>query len=126
MPSTPDAPAVRSASQSGYRHFTAFVLVLSAIVCAVPLIVWPVVLIASAMSLAGHRTGNENPFMMGVVKAFCTGSMAYPLAYFWGIMNSWWRFRRQEYRQAVLFAAVAPLYLGLLIALFWIWAATGS
>jgi hypothetical protein len=126
MSSTFEQPAVGSTSHSGSRYFAAFFLVLSQIVCGIPLVVWPVVCIASAMTLGGHQTGNENPFLLGVVYTFCAASMAYPVPYFWGVKSSWRSFRRQEYRQAVLFGAVTPLYLGVVLALLWVWATTGS
>ncbi|MDY0168588.1 MAG: hypothetical protein RBS80_18715 [Thermoguttaceae bacterium] len=48
---------------------------------ALPLLIYPFVLLASVMSLAGHRSGNEPALLVLVIKSFLLGSIAYPLVY---------------------------------------------
>lgn len=88
----------------------------------VPLIVYPAVLLASVMSLAGVRTGYEPWLMRIVVPSFLVGSIIYPLVYIVSIGLVVWA----EYQGRSLFslrASVLPLlYLLLLGVLFLAWA----
>jgi hypothetical protein len=88
----------------------------SLILGALPLVVYPAVVIASVMGLAGHRTGDQAFWQMALVNAFYVGSVAYPIVYVAGAIASISARKRQQPR-AALALSLAPLgYLSVLAA----------
>lgn len=51
------------------------------IIGAVPLVIYPVIMIANVMSLAGEPSGNETGLLIVVSRLALTVSSAYPLTY---------------------------------------------
>jgi mannitol-specific phosphotransferase system IIBC component len=47
----------------------------------IPLLLYPFVLLADIMSIAGERTGNENVFLIIIVGLFLFLSSSYPISY---------------------------------------------
>lgn len=48
---------------------------------AVPLLIYPIVFLASVMSLGAHRSGDEPLLLMVVFAVFLMGALAYPIVY---------------------------------------------
>lgn len=124
----PEQPRLRLKSGSASTYVAAVFLVLSQIICGLPLLVWPFALLASVMSLAAfgdHHTGTENPIVVLVVIAFCVSVIVYPIPYFVGLVFSWRSYRRRKVRQSVLLGMIAPLSFAFIALLLWAWRALG-
>lgn len=88
---------------------------------ALPLIIYPVVLLADLMTFSGHVTGGESPGLLITVYAFVFGSMVYPVVYVACVILAYARMRENKLPAAMRFS-VAPLaYLALLVALIVLW-----
>lgn len=87
-----------------------FVLVLAAI----PLLIYPGVLMAGLMGLAAPPSENAQPIVVAVVRSFLWLSLLYPISYFAGVALSTTVSKR-------LGAAVAGTHLAACIVLFVIW-----
>jgi hypothetical protein len=86
----------------------------------IPLLIYPSVLLASLMSLAGHRSGNEPVSLMIVVYSFLLGSLAYPVVYIVCVIYALGQAGTRE--RAALWFAAGPLgYLLLLVGLMVLW-----
>jgi hypothetical protein len=81
-----------------------------------PLIIYPAVLVASVMGLAGHRTGNEAWWEVALTNTFYLGTIAYPLLYVAGLVFALVMRKRGRPRAGVV-ASVAPLAFLALLAL---------
>lgn len=92
---------------------------------ALPLLIYPIVLLANVMSLAGTRTGSEPVGQVMVSYAFLFAGTAYPLAYLLCVAFSVVAIKQGRH-QAGLLWSLGPfaylLALGLLLAL---WIAVG-
>jgi hypothetical protein len=81
---------------------------------ALPLLLYPFVVLANLMSLAGHRNGTESKLLITVVYAFLFGSLAYPLVYLVCRALSIGSMRRPDENAPVRFAAAPLAYLAFL------------
>jgi hypothetical protein len=90
-----------------------------------PLLIYPFVLFAGIMSLAGHRTGNEPPLLVAFSTAFLVGSIAYPVVYGPCLVAAL-AMRANEAKQVMAFRIslipLACLSVLVLLAVGWIWA----
>jgi hypothetical protein len=101
------------------KFVTHFMLLLGAL----PLLVYPFVVLANVMSLAGERSGNEPPLLMLVVYSFLLGSLAYPAVYVPCALLAVARVKKNDDNTAFWYV-VGPLgYLLLLAGLLAIWSA---
>lgn len=83
-----------------------------------PLLIYPFVLLANLMSLAGHRTGNESVFLITVVLLFIIMSSAYPLSYLYAINH--YRIRRNVHvNKWILFLPVLHIIIVVLLGYLW-------
>jgi hypothetical protein len=86
----------------------------------IPLFLYPAVLFANLMSLAGHRSGNEPALLMVVVYSFLLGSLAYPVVYIVCVIKALAQAGKDG--KAALWFAAGPLgYLLLLVGLMFLW-----
>ena len=81
--------------------------------CALPLAIYPGVLMASLMGLASLPNTNASPLVVAVARAFCWSSLLYPVGFAIGLAV--WR------RSAATGAAIAGGHLLLCVALFAAW-----
>ncbi len=89
---------------------------------AVPLLIYPFVLLAGVMSLAAGRTGNEPVLLMVVGYSFLLGSIAYPAVYVICTVLAF--VKESKNRTMPTYCAAAPLvYLLVIVALFFATAA---
>jgi hypothetical protein len=87
----------------------------------IPLAVYPIVALASIMSLAGHRSGTE-PFVLGVAAtAAQLSSLLYPVAYLTCLFVAIGRLRKDE--PALRLSALPLVYLVVVVGLFSLWIA---
>jgi hypothetical protein len=56
-------------------------VILMLVAGALPLLAYPMVLVAGVMSLAAERQGDEPALQMALMAAFVLGTLAYPLVY---------------------------------------------
>jgi hypothetical protein len=85
-----------------------------------PLLLYPFVVIAGVMSLAGHVSGDEPLLLLAVARSFIWGSLAYPAVYIPCLVVAC--ALKQNRKKAALRFSVAPvLYLLALIALLGVW-----
>ena len=91
---------------------------------ALPLLVYPGILVAGVMSLAGHRTGNEPALQMAIAQTFLWGTIAYPLVYFPCLVFALVMRKRRE--RAALRASTIPFqFLALLAVSLGAWILVG-
>lgn len=87
----------------------------------IPLAVYPLVALASIMSLAGHRSGSE-PFGLIVVStAAQLSALLYPVAYLTCLFLAIGRLRKDK--PAIVPSALPLVYLVLVVGLFSLWIA---
>jgi len=93
------------------------------LVGGVPLIVYPVVLLANVMALAGQPPANPLPlYQQFIVKGFLWGATLYPIVYLSCFTKAIGFSRQQDYRRAVITALLPLLYLVGVAMLFAGWA----
>ena len=86
-----------------------------------PLLLYPFVLLAGIMSLAGHSSGDEPALLVAVVNSFLWGSLVYPAVYVpcWALARSALKANKEK---VALRVSMAPLfYLGILVVLMLAW-----
>ena len=81
--------------------------------CALPLAIYPGVLMASLMALASLPNSSADPLTVAVARAFCWSSLMYPIGFGIGVAVS--------RRSAATGAAIAGGHLLLCVALFAAW-----
>lgn len=86
------------------KQTTTLILLLGAL----PLLVYPFVLLAGAMSLGGHRTGNEPFVVILAVYAVLVASLAYPLVYGACVVGTVMKTRRDQ-STAALYFSLSPM-----------------
>jgi hypothetical protein len=94
------------------------------VISAIPLIIYPFVLLANLMSLAAEPTAESIQVPLWfklVVYGFLWGSSLYPLALFgcgiWALARS----RQNAPKSAILIALIPMAYLAILAVLFIVW-----
>jgi len=83
-----------------------------------PLLIYPFVLLANLMSLAGHWTGNESIFLIAVVLLFIIMSSAYPLSYLYAI-NHYRNSRNAYVNKWILFMPLFYIIIVVLLGFLW-------
>lgn len=88
--------------------------------CAIPLAIYPGILMAGLMGLAAEPNQNANPLTVMAAKSFLWSSLLYPIWYSVGIAVS--------NRSPTAGAAISVSYLCICLALFaaWYWLSTGG
>jgi hypothetical protein len=92
------------------------------IVGGLPLLLYPFIAIASAMSLGGYSTGTERTLLMIVARGFQIGSLVYPLVYV-GCLIAALVVRKKKESAAATIASVPLWFLGMVCLLFVSWLA---
>jgi hypothetical protein len=93
----------------------------SLVLGGLPLVIYPVLLVAGIMSLAGHRTGDEPLLLMAVSYAFLIGSLSYPIVYVCCLVIAVWMGTRGDQR-GMLRSSIAPLaFIAVLGVVAWLW-----
>lgn len=93
---------------------------------AVPLLIYPGVLLAGVMGLAGNRTGQEPELLMFVAYSFLVGSIGYPLVYLVCLFTARILVNKKKDGLAIKVSAVPLAFLGVLGALFMLWMLLGG
>jgi hypothetical protein len=83
------------------------------ILCALPLVIYPGVLMASLMALASLPNSNASPLVVAIASGFCWLSLTYPVGFTIGLAVS--------RRAAATGAAIAGGHLLLCVALLAAW-----
>jgi hypothetical protein len=97
--------------------------IVAVIVGALPLLIYPIVLLAGVMSLAGESQGDEPALLMIVAKTFLWSSLAYPLVYGgFALAAAVVAWRPQGERLAFGLSCVPLAYLVMLGVLMFAWA----
>ena len=92
-----------------------------------PLLVYPAVLLAGIMSLAGERTGDEPPaLLMAIVTSFLIGSIVYPLVYVPCAVAAVRKAKKQEAALAFKISMVPLIFLAVLAILLLVWFLFGN
>lgn len=86
-----------------------------------PLLVYPAVLFAGVMSLAGEPTGDVPLLVRAVVTSFLLGSIIYPLVYIPSAIKALGLSRAQEIDRAYRMSQVPLKFLLVLGALLLVW-----
>ncbi|CAM3436626.1 hypothetical protein FLLO111716_10130 [Flavobacterium longum] len=84
------------------------------VLAGLPLLIYPFVLLANIMSLAGHRSPDTSLWMTFISSLFLILSTLYPVPYLIGLIG-YWRTRRNIY------AALPCLYGVLVLAIMALW-----
>ncbi|MAT68974.1 MAG: hypothetical protein CMJ58_05565 [Planctomycetaceae bacterium] len=85
---------------------------------AIPLAIYPFVLMASAMSLAGHPTDQPQPFLLRFTsQGFLWSSILYAPVFLWCGKKTRWLLGVGDDKKALL-AAVLPLFYLTIVAAF--------
>ena len=92
------------------------------IVSALPLLIYPAVLMASVMSLAGGVSGEEPAYLVAIVYGFLIGSLLYPLVYIGSLIAY---FIVKDIERKALFVKIPFLYLAFCIILLILWVFAG-
>jgi hypothetical protein len=92
------------------------------IVSALPLLIYPAVLMASVMSLAGNVSGEEPLYLVVIVYGFLVGSLLYPLVYIASLIAY---FIVKDVKRKALFVKIPFLYIGFCIVLLILWVFAG-
>jgi len=90
---------------------------------ALPLLIYPGILLADVMSLAGYRSGNETALLKLVSYSLLLGSLAYPAVYIFCIALATARIKKNENKAALCYGTGPLVYLLLLVGLFAAWQA---
>jgi hypothetical protein len=93
------------------------------VIGALPLPVYPFVLLADVMSLAGERSGKDPLLLTVVSRSFQLGSMAYPLVYVPCLVAAIRRLMGHDPHAAAIISAIPLGLLALLAILFCAWRA---
>lgn len=91
---------------------------------ALPLLLYPFVLLANVMSLAGPRTGAEPLGQTLVSFAFLGATTAYPLAYLLFLVLSVVRLKQGRLQPALIWSLAPMGYLVGVVLLLLLWMAT--
>ncbi|MDO5610284.1 MAG: hypothetical protein Q4G62_05840 [Pseudomonadota bacterium] len=92
---------------------------------SLPLLVYPFVLLAGVMSLAGHRSDDTPLLLIVITYAFLVSSIAYPAIYLWGLIMAVKNLGRGRSKAAVVMSAAPLWYLLAVIVLYFVWGAIG-
>jgi len=95
------------------------------VVGGLPLVVYPFVLLADVMSLAGERSGKDPLLLTVVARSFQLGSLVYPLVYVPCLVAAVRRLMAHDPHAAAVFSAIPIGLLALLAILFCAWRACG-
>lgn len=90
---------------------------------ALPLLIYPFVLLANVMSLAGHWSGNEPLGLVVTVYAFLIGSTAYPAVYIFHRVYANALLKQNKTEAALRYSVGPLLYLALLAGFMMLWGA---
>ena len=101
---------------------TLLVLIPLQVLSLAPLAVYPAVVLASVMSLAGHRTGDEPPGLLFVVNSFCILSIVYPAPAIACSILAWRDFKKLKGTRSVILALLPVLLLCVILLLLRLWA----
>ena len=95
------------------------------LVAALPLLIYPFVLLANIMALAGHRSGDEPIILLLPGFAFVLGTTAYPLVYILCVVAAI-AYMKKARGAAAVACSTAPLaYLALMAGLAALWSVMG-
>ncbi len=99
------------------------ILITLAVIEAVPLLVYPFIIIANIMSLAGHKTGDETMLLMVTMYSFLAVSTLYPITYIFATARnvSYWNAEKISIKLQLL----PLLHLAIIIGLFILWGRMG-
>ena len=87
---------------------------------ALPLALYPVLLLANLMSLAGQRTPGDDK-VWSASRWFLWSSTAYPLAFASCVIAAWKMLGLGHQQKALMWSVVPLLYLALVGVFFWNW-----
>lgn len=99
------------------RILAIILLVLSAI----PLIVYPAVLLAGVMSIAGETTGNPSVALVVASKLSVIGSLLYPGVFFGAVVGFVALEKMKKHKVQVFVSGIPLFYLGVVVLLFYLW-----
>ena len=91
------------------------------ILCALPLLIYPFLLLANVMSFAGTATGNELLSQWLISRAFLLGSTIYPIVYLVCAIISIVQIVRNKGKSALTYSSIPLIYLFFLGGLFAVW-----
>jgi hypothetical protein len=97
---------------------TLCILVALQLISLAPLVIYPAVLLASIMGLAGHRTGDEPPRVLFVAYSFYILTIVYPVPTLACSFLAWWTFAKCDGKWSVVLAALPVLLLAAIMWLF--------
>ena len=81
------------------------------ILAALPLLIYPFILMANIMSLAGYGS-NDTPFLLNLFsKGFLLSSSAYPVVYVFSVIMYFYAKRRDNIKRVSIFAKLPLIYL---------------
>lgn len=121
MTQTPANPKDQLAlDRTGERRGVAALLA----VClgALPLGIYPFLIVGNIMSLAGHRTGNEPALLIAISSAFLWGSLVYPAVYLPCTVISYLMAKAHWAWTSFVVSLISVVYLFILAGLFILWA----
>jgi hypothetical protein len=96
--------------------------ILSLILGALPLAVYPFVVIADIMSLATPTRGDEPTLLVAVARCFQIGSLAYLPVYAFSLAATLSLLRKKGKERAALCLSILPIiYVAILTILFFVW-----
>ncbi len=93
------------------------ILLVLKVLTFIPILAYPAILLASIMSLAGHRSGKESMYLLFVSKAFMIGSLLYPATAYYSI--------KHNPSGSILIASLPMLHLLLCGILLLLWGRAG-
>jgi hypothetical protein len=88
---------------------------------ALPLLVYPFVLLADVMSLAAPKSGKHSTLLSVVSRAFLWTSLAYPIVYMLCVSQARLMLKKTHEEAALVFSVVRLGYLALIVVLFFAW-----
>jgi len=95
------------------------------IIGALPLLIYPFVLLANMMALAGHRSGHEPVILLLIAFAFVLGTTAYPVVYILCVVAAVACVKKARGAPAVAYSAAPLAYLALMVGLAALWSVIG-
>ncbi|MGG0823384.1 hypothetical protein ABE099_10925 [Paenibacillus turicensis] len=67
-------------------NYKKILVFLTFILFAIPLLIYPLVIVANIMTLAGESSGKEAPFLNIIIISFVTATSLYPLTYIFSLI----------------------------------------
>jgi hypothetical protein len=99
----------------------------SLVLGALPLAIYPFVVLADIMSLAGHRRGDEPRLLVAVATIFQVGSLAYLPVYAFSFAATLILLGKVgRGRRAFCLSVIPIIYLAILTILFFAWQSVGG